>query len=278
MSNFQRALDLNERAEKLLMGERFSEALPLLQQVFLQFAKAEDTNLRVQVARALQGAARCYDHTGNAPMAKSIRETMEKHFGASPDPKIRYWVELARGNFPALPDETQLTAAQFETEWSEFLETNELDETPVSPPSDSLTAPTQWISAKEISLDRILSVFQNAYIDAEIDEDGDLCVRTENGIKVLISVNDANALLHFVAIYGLREDASEAQKLGFVNRLNDEIILVRFSVANENTLVADYYLPYGQGVSPFHIVSVVRLVNRIIPPTFSKYDEDDVLS
>jgi len=277
MSNFQRALDFNERAEKLLEAERFSEALPLLQQVFLQFAKDEDTNLRVQVARALHGAARCYDHTGNAPMANSIRETMEKHFGASPDPKIRYWVELARGNFPTPPDETQLTAVQFESEWQDFLQTNQLDETPISASAPN-SSPVQWISANEISLQQILGVFQNAYLEAEIDGDGDLCVRTENGIKILISINEANALLHFVAIYGLSEDASEAQKLAFVNRLNDEIILVRFSVANENTLVADYYLPYGQGVSPFHIVTVVRLMNRIIPPTFSKYDEDDVLS
>lgn len=133
------------------------------------------------------------------------------------------------------------------------------------------------IAEKDVSLVALQSVFESAFVENDVDEDGDLYIRTENSTKIYVSLDERNKLVRFTALYGLREEATEAERIALANTLNDNIVFVRFSATTRNSLVCDYYLPYNGAVSPLHVVTVTRLFNRIIASSLGEYDTADIL-
>ncbi len=133
------------------------------------------------------------------------------------------------------------------------------------------------IPEKDVSLAQLQTVFEAAFVENDVDDDGDLYIRTENNTKIFISLDERNKVIRFTALYGLRDDALEADKIALANALNDHIVFVRFSATSRSSLVCDYYLPFNGAVSPLHIVTVTRLFNRIIASSLSEYDSADIL-
>ena len=133
------------------------------------------------------------------------------------------------------------------------------------------------IPEKDVSLAQLQSVFEAAFVENDVDDDGDLYIRTENNTKIFISLDERNKVIRFTALYGLRDDALEADKVTLANTLNDHIVFVRFSATSRSSLVCDYYLPYNGAVSPLHVVTVTRLFNRIIASSLGEYDTADIL-
>ena len=137
---------------------------------------------------------------------------------------------------------------------------------------------TKIIPENEISLARLQEIFEAAFVENDIDGDGDLVVRTETNIRIFIGLSSANKLIRFTALYALEETATNESKVALANALNDAIVFVRFSVSQSAALVCDYYLPYNGGVNPLHIVTVLRLFNRIILPSLSEHDTSGLVS
>ena len=128
----------------------------------------------------------------------------------------------------------------------------------------------------EVNAQKLAEIFKVAYMKCTIDEDGDLLVQTD-GPRVFVSVQEDKKLLKFIAMYGLKESATEEMKMAFVNRMNDGIIFARFSVARADTLMADYYLPYEEGILAFQIVAALRLFGRVVPGAIQACDKDDLV-
>ena len=133
------------------------------------------------------------------------------------------------------------------------------------------------IPEKDVSLAQLQSIFEAAFVENDVDDDGDLYIRTENNTKIFVSLDERNKVIRFTALYGLRSDASEAEKTVLANALNDNIVFVRFSTTSRSSLVCDYYLPYNGAVSPLHVVTVTRLFNCIIASSLGEYDTADIL-
>lgn len=133
------------------------------------------------------------------------------------------------------------------------------------------------LAEDEVTSDNVARLFKRAFMRTIIDEDGDVRVETDAGPKVLISLDEDRKLLKFTTIYGLKDSATEAEKLAFVNKMNDDMIFVRFCVADADMLVADYFLPYEQGITAYQIVLTVRLFSRIVPAAIQTCDEDDLV-
>jgi hypothetical protein len=129
----------------------------------------------------------------------------------------------------------------------------------------------------EVSMQRVFELFEAAYIECELDEDNDIKVVTDSGPRLFVSQDETNKLLRYLSFYRFRPDIDELAKLRFINALNDDVIFVRFSLGNGDTLVADYYLPYGRGIVPFHIVNTAKLVGRVIITAIRQHDADDLL-
>ena len=310
--NDQQSLNLNELAEKHIKAAHWNEALPLLQQVFLTFGKDNAPQVRAQVARALYGAALCHREMGNAAMCEQIEATLVRRFGNDSDSKVRYWVELAQSGktqfeepfapeLPVKPPEQPPSSTKppqpreaplpktvggirliggngkgANGHGTEALE-RELEQIGRASAGSS-SASTKLISENDVSLEGLKQIFDNAFIENELQVDS-LLVVPDSGLKIFLRLNEDLKLIRFAALFGLRKFADIEQKLAFVNRVNDKVVLVRFSVSDdEMTLYTDFYLPYIQGVLPFHIVHVVRLMNRILEFALKEHDMEDLLS
>lgn len=133
------------------------------------------------------------------------------------------------------------------------------------------------IPEKDMSLVQLQEVFESAFVENDVDEDGDLVIRTENNTKIFVSLDERNKLVRFTAFYGLRPEALEEEKIALANALNDNIVFVRFSAGSNSALICDYYLPFNGAVAPLHIVTVTRLFNRIVASSLGEYDTSNLL-
>ena len=94
---------------------------------------------------------------------------------------------------------------------------------------------------------------------------------------MIVTINDKNNLLRFMSVYGLKESAAEELKYVLANRINDRIILARFSVARADVLMADYYLPFEGGIPTFQIVIALRLFARVVLDAIRSCDDDSIV-
>ena len=142
-----------------------------------------------------------------------------------------------------------------------------------------MTAVLEVIRNEELSGPRLLEVFRDAYIEGELDSDGDVRL-TLDGIKVLVTTDVSRKLLHFITIFGVRPGATRQQVLELCNRVNDRLILIRAaypSALPSPAVMLDHYVVTEAGVTADEIVDDVRRFRTVIgsvPPL----NTDDILN
>ena len=141
--------------------------------------------------------------------------------------------------------------------------------------SNEEKAGMKYLEEDEVSIERLQELFDAAYMDCGLDDDGDLRIATDAGPRVFVSLHEGAKMVRMMALYRLRDDVLEDEKFRLVNRMNDDMILVRFSVSDGEMLVADYYLPYTRGVSAFQIINTVKLMGRIVVSALRQHDVDN---
>lgn len=132
------------------------------------------------------------------------------------------------------------------------------------------------IAEKDINLDKIGEIFKTAFVKTEIDQDGDLAIE-DDGIKTFIRVDEKKKLITFFSVWNLKASVPEIDKLKLANRLNNDLILVRFSVPNLTTLWCDYQLSYEDGIRPYSIVGSYRLFLRVTRGAVTSCDPDQII-
>ena len=122
------------------------------------------------------------------------------------------------------------------------------------------------------------SLFDRALFNSSIDDDDDVLVETE-AISVYVSINKDNRLLKYTAAYKVDETAPVESKHALVNKMNDDVIFCRFTIPehHEDTLIADYFLPFGKSISSFNIVSALRLFALVVPNAIRDCDDNDLV-
>ena len=134
------------------------------------------------------------------------------------------------------------------------------------------------IAEQEVTPENIRTLFRRAFYSASVDEDGDVCIDTD-GPRVFITVKENIKMLRYMTVYGVKESAPLELKNAFANRMNDDVILCRFSISghDHDSLYADYYLPFGEGVLAFQIVSALRWFARVVPIAIRDADESNLV-
>jgi len=135
----------------------------------------------------------------------------------------------------------------------------------------------ELIPASSVTAQKVASILSAAYVKTSIDDDGDVKIFGKNGLKVYITVNQKLHLLRFYGLFRLRGDATEKQKLRFVNRVNDEIIFCRFAIVESGGLRADYHLRFGDGITPGQIVATYRLFLRTTTGSILTKDDEKIV-
>lgn len=148
-------------------------------------------------------------------------------------------------------------------------------------PSAERSAPasarTDLLFDEEITNERLLAVFRQAYLEVESAAEGRLCI-TVDGIRILVKADPKYKMIFFSAYFGLKADAPLMDKLAFANRANDRMVLARFSVLNDTTLFIDYQLSVRDGTSAAAIVHLVQRLPRVMLEAIGGLDSDKVVS
>lgn len=278
---------LNQQAEQLLSNGNFKDALSAFQQVFLSHGKSEDSATQVEVARALRGAIYCLQRQGQTEKAAQILATLERRFGQSSETRVRRYLELARSGdadfaAEAPSGEQELDSFQeadfdFEEIESQLAQAHNAPATNAAPEPATPARASKLMPEEHVSLAKIEQMLENAFFDCELLPDDSIRVQADN-LKIFVTINGANHLLRFTTFYGLRKYVDMGEKLAFANKLNDDYILIRASVSDDTTLEIDAHLPFNGGVLPLHIVTLLRLMARVIPSALTNCDAGDILT
>ena len=128
------------------------------------------------------------------------------------------------------------------------------------------------LTAVEISVTAMQNIFDKLGYKSSYDADGHLFIESDIA-SVNILIEPEGQWLRFVSGIGLNEFADAELKLALVNRLNDEVQLVRFFIPNPVTLRADYTLTYDAGLTVERIVSTLERFADIVLAVFAGCEE-----
>lgn len=133
------------------------------------------------------------------------------------------------------------------------------------------------IPADQFNNQKILEIYKAAYIDAQMDDDGDVCA-TVDGIKFIARTLDDRPFFVISALFGSRPDATREQLLEFANRINYETILVRCCIPNLSppAVYFDHYTMTAGGITGEEVIRVSQRFVKVIQDT-SSLDTDNLL-
>jgi hypothetical protein len=114
----------------------------------------------------------------------------------------------------------------------------------------------EFIYPEGISADALKSLFEEAYMDVSVDTDGDLIVK--DNYRCYLRPDPDGRLISIYAIFGCNAESLQADKLAYINRVNDQVKLIRASVSANGKFFFDYYLSVEGGISKRSIVMAVR--------------------
>jgi hypothetical protein len=118
------------------------------------------------------------------------------------------------------------------------------------------SVPDEFIYPEAINSDTLKQLFEEAYMEVSVDTDGDLIVK--DNYRCYLRPDQDGRLISIYAIFGAATTAAEADKLAYINRVNDQVKLIRASVSSNGKFFFDYYLSVEGGISKRSIVMSVR--------------------
>jgi hypothetical protein len=89
-----------------------------------------------------------------------------------------------------------------------------------------------------------------------VDTDGDLIVK--DNYRCYLRPDQDGRLISIYAIFSGNPASAEVDKLAYINRVNDQVKLIRASVSTNGKFFFDYYLSVEGGISKRAIVLAVR--------------------
>lgn len=144
-------------------------------------------------------------------------------------------------------------------------------------PVPAVEAADRLRAADDVTIEWLQQVFRDAFVDAEIDEDGDLALEEDGTSVGWIQLTPDEELLNFLAIGLLSVDRSRIDKLEFVNALNSNVIGATFYVMGEDRVVADRYVALSGGITERQLVSMYRAFRDAVRRV-GQFDERGVLA
>ena len=114
----------------------------------------------------------------------------------------------------------------------------------------------EFIYPEGISVDSLKKLFEEAYMEVSVDTDGDLIVK--DNYRCYLRPDPDGRLISIYAIFGASPDAADPAKIAYINKVNDQVKLIRASVSSNGKFFFDYYISVEGGVSRRSIVMSVR--------------------
>lgn len=131
------------------------------------------------------------------------------------------------------------------------------------------------LSEADVTVENLVRLFRDASFEVEVDDQGDIVVTTDDDVTTVVSIEQPRKLVYFFALFDVGERTPREELSDLVLQLNSEVILARFAIAEERLLVADYYLPFAEGLLTAQLLHTVRLFSRVVAGSIQEDDDDD---
>ena len=131
------------------------------------------------------------------------------------------------------------------------------------------------LNAEGVNTDVLKEMFDAAYMETSIDSDGD--VKIKEKYSCYLRPDPDGRLIAVYAIFGAQAEASQQAKLEYVNRVNDQVKLIRASVMKDGRYFFDYYVAVEGGTTKKAVVLAVRRFLSCIEAAMQQ-DTDNVVS
>ena len=105
----------------------------------------------------------------------------------------------------------------------------------------------ELITPENLSKEYLKSILDAACMDTSYDSDGDLMVKED--IKCFVKPTKDMSWIRMFTIFGVKEESSRLARLECVNKINDEYLIVRASVTDNDSLFFDYQIPVAGGIT-----------------------------
>lgn len=125
-----------------------------------------------------------------------------------------------------------------------------------------------------LSIRHAKSIFEAAYYECEIDEDGDL--RIADDVVVLLMIR-GESILKFLTLFRFKEEADEYRALELEHRINHAMICVK-AVASltHRCLSISWFVNVEGGITPRNLVLTFRKFQKFVRQV-ELHDDDDLL-
>jgi len=128
------------------------------------------------------------------------------------------------------------------------------------------------IPEEEVTIERLSSVLEAAFIEYEVDDDGQIYVSDGIEFPLWIDVLGKRELLCFFTYWSV-ERQPEANWLARVNELNSTIMLPQFSYCR-NSIGGAYWMPYSGGLSVRQFIKMLRSFSGAFLAGISTFREE----
>src|SRR4051794_17180826 len=99
---------------------------------------------------------------------------------------------------------------------------------------------TEIIDSESISKDLIRQVFDAAMFKTSLDDDGD--IRVHDDYKYWALPETDGRTIRFMSLFGTNPAASPSDKTAYINKVNDELKVLRAFVIQRGSIGFDYFL------------------------------------
>ncbi len=115
--------------------------------------------------------------------------------------------------------------------------------------------PLAFIDEDQITLGRLKQILDAAFIDSEIDGEGELFINQGLDFPVWVALENDRKSLNIYTCVGIRKSDDDAANV--VNRLNQGLILAQFHV-KDRALWANYWMSVDTGLLSRQFVLTLR--------------------
>lgn len=135
----------------------------------------------------------------------------------------------------------------------------------------------ELVTPENVSSASLRGLLDSALFDVKPSDDGELCITA--GYKLWISLAQSKRTVRFYAVFRFREQSELLARLQMVNKINDELVMLRAAVSGENRdrLWFDQYIWLEGGITKKNFLLSFKQFERLIDGAL-KYDTSNLLA
>jgi Putative bacterial sensory transduction regulator len=135
----------------------------------------------------------------------------------------------------------------------------------------------ELVTPETVTLEAVRDLYETALMDVTLDEESGFVV-IDDEIVARAKLSDNKERLQLIAFYKVREDTERIDRLELVNRINDQYVLIRAAVGEEDELWIDYGIVLKGGATKKQIAHATRMFLKVAEMAVKDCDEEGIVT